>query len=195
MRRLDRLPPRTRDGRLLVVVEAPRGSQVKLKFEPDLGAITIGRPLPLGVHYPFDWGFVPSTCAPDGDPLDAMVLNDVPTHPGIVIPCAPIGLVKVSQRKRSGRGRERNDRVLAVPLDAPRFDDLRDARQLPARTRAEIERFFLTAVYFAKKEAQILGWTGPREAERAIAKAIREAERPAQSSSSSSRARPRRGKG
>jgi inorganic pyrophosphatase len=174
--RLDRLPARTESGDLVVVIEAPRGSGVKLKFEPALGAITLGRPLPLGVHYPFDWGFVPSTCAADGDPLDAMVLHDVPTHPGVVIPCAAIGVVKVSQKSRKG-GRERNDRILAVPTTAPRFEGLRDARSLPERTRDELAEFFVTAVHFADKAIEILGWGGPNEAERTIEEAIAAAAR------------------
>jgi inorganic pyrophosphatase len=171
-RPLDALPARSESGDVHVVVEAPRGSAVKLKYEPALGAITLGRPLPLGVHYPFDWGFVPSTLAPDGDPLDAMVLHDVPSHPGIVIPCAVIGVVEVSQRKDSGRGRERNDRILAVPALAPRFEELRDARKLPARTRREIEQFFLTAVFFTPKQAKIVGFGGPAAAKKLVDRSI-----------------------
>jgi len=58
---LGRLPTWDDDGRLLVVVEAPRGSATKLEYDPALGAFVVKRALPPGTVYPYDWGFVPST--------------------------------------------------------------------------------------------------------------------------------------
>ena len=66
---LSNLPAYSEDGAVHAVVEAPKGSFVKLKYEIKLGAFTVAHSLPLGLSYPFDWGFVPSTQAPDGDPF------------------------------------------------------------------------------------------------------------------------------
>src|SRR5687768_14891682 len=58
-----------------VVVETPRHAQAKFKYEPELGVFMLSRALTLGLSYPYAWGFVPSTTAPDGDPIDALVLH------------------------------------------------------------------------------------------------------------------------
>jgi len=161
---LDKLAPYDGEGALRVVVEAPRGCGLKLKYDPALGAFAYGRPLPLGLTYPFDFGFVPGTQADDGDPLDALVIADVASYPGVVIPCRPIGVVLVSQKGRTRR-RERNDRLVVIPSAAQRFRDLIDPHSLPARMREEIEQFFLSSTFFTQKDARIQGWRGAGRAQ------------------------------
>ncbi|MDC0710468.1 inorganic diphosphatase [Stigmatella sp. ncwal1] len=162
------LPSRGEHGALHIVVESPRGSTVKLKYEPTLRAFTISRPLTRGLQYPYDWGFIPGTRGPDGDPLDAMVYWDVATWPGVVLPCRALGVLQVDQKTSDGTGRERNDRLLVVPVSAVRAGHLRSHEDLSQREREELEHFFLTAVAFEDKDARILGWAGPEEAERMV---------------------------
>ena len=166
-----RIPLRGKGGAFHVVVESPRGSTVKLKYDAKLGAFTLSRPLVHGLRYPFDWGFVPSTQASDGDPLDALVYWDQSTYPGVVLPCRALGVLKVEQKKSKGRGRERNDRLLAVPTLAPRAENLETHRDLSPRERHELEHFFIAAVAFADKDVRILGWEGPDAAERMVEQA------------------------
>jgi inorganic pyrophosphatase len=135
-----------------VVVESPRGSVVKLKYSPDFGAMSISRPLVLGLAYPCDWGFVPSTEGPDGDPIDAAIWWDVTTFPGVVIPCRALAVVRVEQNHAGTGRRIRNDRVLAVPVVARR------EVALTSRVRQEVEHFFMAATALEGKEARILGW-------------------------------------
>ena len=61
------IPARDKDGWLNVFVETPRGSAAKFKYDERDGVIRLSRPLPAGLSYPYDWGCVPSTRAPDGD--------------------------------------------------------------------------------------------------------------------------------
>lgn len=165
---LTRLPLRGKKDSFHVVIESPRGSTVKLKYEPELGIFTVGRPLTQGLRYPFDWGFIPSTKGPDGDPLDALVYWDLATWPGVVIPCRPLGVLLVDEKKKRGKGRERNDRLLMVPVAALRAEHLRSHEDLSRRERDELQHFFLTVVAFTDKDARILGWKGPTDAEKLI---------------------------
>ena len=173
---LTRLPLRGRGGAFHVVVESPRSATVKLKYEPELGAFTVSKPLVHGLRYPFDWGFVPSTLAPDGDPLDALVYWDQSTYPGVVLPCRALGVLKVDQKKKRG-GRERNDRLLVVPTIASRAENLSGIKDLSRRERDELAHFFTAAVAFTDKDVRILGWEGSSAAERMVEEAAAEFEK------------------
>jgi inorganic pyrophosphatase len=170
--KLHLLPAFVRGNSFRVVVESPRGSNAKLKFDPEVEAMSLSRPLTYGLTYPFDWGFVPGTRVSDGDPLDAMLLWDTATFPGVVIPCRAIGIVKVDQRKEGTSKRERNDRVVAMPLKAPRFADIRTPRDLGARIRQELEQFFVAVTALEGKDVKILGWDGPNAAIRLIKRSV-----------------------
>ena len=145
-----------------VIVESPRGSTLKLKYEPQWEAMSISRPLPLGVTFPYDWGFIPSTQSLDGDPLDAMLLWDVASYPGVVIRCRAIGVMQVEQNRTSHDPSERirNDRILAIPIEARREDGIADIDELPLRVRRELEQFAVAAASLEGKDVRILGWGG-----------------------------------
>lgn len=81
MTKLLKLPTWADDEHVFAVVETPRGSTCKLDFHSELGVFTFAKPLMAGLSYPFDWGFVPSTKAPDGDPLDVLIIHDARTIP------------------------------------------------------------------------------------------------------------------
>lgn len=162
---LTRLEPLSERGDLRVIVESPRGSGVKLTYEPGLRLFTVSRGLPLGVIYPYDWGFVPGTRGEDGDPLDAMVLHDFATSPGVLLECRILGMVKVVQRERGGKP-EVNNRIIATPVWHPPLEAFADARELPRPARDEIEQFFLTVAESTGKRVKVEGWASRRAAER-----------------------------
>jgi inorganic pyrophosphatase len=155
-----------------VVVESPRGSTLKLKWDPQLGAMSVSRPLNFGLSFPYDWGFVPSTEAPDGDPVDALVYWDVSSYPGVVIPCRAIAVVKVDQRGSGGDGRVRNDRIIALPTQVRR-EHVGTSGDLPTRVREELNQFFLAATALEGKDACVLGWAGPDEAVALIRESVK----------------------
>ena len=174
MKDLVSLPVRSGEG-VLVVVETPAGSRVKLKLDLELGQVTVSRPLPLGLHYPFDWGFIPSTRAEDGDPLDAMLYGTGPGASGTVVPARLLGVLKVEQNRKQGPGRQRNDRLFLAPLQAAHGDAPNDVFALPERLRAELEDFFLWSTRWEKKDLRFLGWSGIDEAETILSAAERAA--------------------
>jgi len=161
-----KLPTWDDDGHIHTVVETPRGSTCKLDFDPDLGVFTLAKPLMAGLSYPFDWGFIPSTTAPDGDPLDVLIIQDARTYPGVVLKCRPVGVLEVEQT--SGSKRERNDRIFAVPDRSPLETDLKDIRNLPSRARKELEEFFRATNALENKDLKFLGWRGPSRAAKTI---------------------------
>jgi inorganic pyrophosphatase len=151
------------------VVETPRGSHCKLEFDPKLRAFTLAKPLLAGLTYPYDWGFIPSTKAEDGDPLDVLIVHDAATYPGLVLRCKPIGVLELVQNSKNKE--ERNDRIFAVPDRAPFEGDLQDVRHLPQRAVEELEKFFEATNALEDKKLKFLRWRGPARATKTIKRA------------------------
>jgi hypothetical protein len=80
-----------------VIVETPRGSRNKYKYERRLKRFRLKSVLPSGTEFPYDFGFVPKTRAADGDPLDVLVLMDEGTFPGCVVEVRLIGVFEARQ--------------------------------------------------------------------------------------------------
>src|SRR3977135_2963584 len=104
------------DEVIKVVIETPKGSRNKYAFDPEERTVTLKKVLPCGMSFPYDFGFVPSTEADDGDPVDVLVLMDEPAFPGCVLQCRPIGVIHGEQGDK--KKKVRNDRIIAVEKDA-----------------------------------------------------------------------------
>jgi inorganic pyrophosphatase len=154
------------DLELNVVVEIPKGSRNKYEYDPSLGAIKLDRFISASVVYPTDYGFVPETLAPDGDPLDALVCVSEPTFPGAVVPSKVVGLFKMADEKGD------DDHVLCVPCSDPGWNTIEDVDDLPRQLRAELTHFF--TVYKDLDEdrhSEVRGWGNRDEALETIAHA------------------------
>jgi inorganic pyrophosphatase len=165
------LPAFTEDGDVHVVIETPRGSRAKLDYDPKLEAFTLSKSLLIGLTYPHDWGFVPSTKAEDGDPIDMMVIHDAATFPGLVLSCRLIGILQIEQKSKGNL--ERNDRLFAVPRQSHAEQGLRDVRDISKPMQEELEKFFIATDELEKKKLKVLGWKGPKIALKAIQKAAK----------------------
>jgi inorganic pyrophosphatase len=125
-----------------VIVETPGRTAAKYAYEPGSNAFVLRRILPVGMILPYDFGFVPGTCAEDGDPLDAMVLSEVQTFPGCRIECRVIGAITATQSEPEEPKPVRNDFLLVVPKESVMWADVSELEQLPRGFIDQLERFF-----------------------------------------------------
>jgi inorganic pyrophosphatase len=129
-------------GRLNVVVDTPKGSRNKYKFDEESGQWRLSKVLPQGLSFPYDFGFLPSTRGEDGDPVDVLLLMDEPAFPGCVVPARLIGVLEAEQTE--GGKTIRNDRLVAVvetPYNPAEFQSL---EEVSAQRLDEIEHFFVS---------------------------------------------------
>ena len=146
-----------------VTIEIPKGGRNKYEVDHHSGRIRLDRTLFTATQYPADYGFIEETLGDDGDPLDAMVLLQVPTFPGCLIRCRAIGMYRM--RDEAGG----DDKVLCVPTADPRLADLCEITDLDDFLRLEIQHFF--EIYKSLepgKSVEGATWVGRADAEREI---------------------------
>lgn len=160
-----------------VVIETPKGSHNKLKWDPERGAFRLSHVLPIGMTFPFDFGFVPGTVAGDGDPLDVLVLMDSPCPTGCLVDVRLIGILEVEQRERSGEV-VRNDRLIGVAKASTTHATTHEVRDLPPAVVEEIEAFFAQYDRLEGKEFRVIHRRGARAASAAASAAV--SDRPSQ---------------
>ena len=149
---LSLIPAQPEPDLINVLIEIPAGSKNKYEYDKDMNAFALDRVLFASVQYPYDYGFVPNTLADDGDPLDGMVIIDQPTFPGCVIAARPIGMLEMID------GGDRDEKVLCVPDEDPRFSEVKSIKDIAPHRLEEIAEFFRTYKNLEKKVTEILGW-------------------------------------
>lgn len=145
-----------------VIIETPKGSRNKYAFDPEQKIFALKKVLPAGMAFPYDFGFVPSTLADDGDPVDVLVLMDEPAFPGCLLKCRIIGIIEGEQK--GAKSKERNDRIVAVEQDNHSFADVKHIDDLGKAFLKELEEFFVNYHALTGKEYKILGAKGPGRA-------------------------------
>lgn len=150
-----------------MIVEVPRGSANKYEYDGALGVFRLDRTLYSPVHYPGDYGFVPGTRAEDGDPLDVLAIVEQPSFPGCMIMVRPLGLLDMVDQD------EPDQKILAVPLENPLYDQIHTINQVFPHLLRAIEHFFSIYKELEGKKTVMKGWRGPRES-REVIRAARE---------------------
>jgi inorganic pyrophosphatase len=147
-----------------VIIEIPKGSHNKYEIDKATGIIALDRVAHTTQSFPFDYGFVPQTLWADGDALDVIVLTTYPLSLGVLVRVRPVGLTKMID---SG---DDDVKVIAVPLDDPRWENVKDLKDVNPHTLKEIEHFFTTYKKLQNKEVLINGFEDKAAAEAAFEK-------------------------
>lgn len=158
-------------GELNVLIETPKGSRNKFKYDERRGLFKLSGLLPLGAVFPFDFGFIPSTLGGDGDPLDVLILMDEPAFPGCLIPARLIGVIEADQTEDGKTNR--NDRLIAVAVDSRTHNDIQALDDLNENLVKEIEHFFVSYNDAKGKQFEPLGRFGPRRAKEVVEAGVR----------------------
>jgi inorganic pyrophosphatase len=153
----------TFDGdRVNVVIETPKGGRAKMKYDEKAGVFRFEKLLPLGQAFPFDFGFLPSTISGDGDPMDVLLIGEEPSPVGCVVLGKIIGVLEGKQTEK-GRS-ERNDRILAIPLDGKSRKPMMPAPRVDKALEKGIMDFFVSYNALQGKKFVPLGLHGRKRA-------------------------------
>jgi len=135
-----------------VIIEIPKFSKNKYEIDKETGMIALDRVMHSAQDYPFDYGFVPQTLWDDGDALDVLLLTTYPLYPGILVPARPVAIMNMMDDGDS------DAKVIAVPTKDPRFDMIKDLKDINPHTLKEIEHFFATYKKVQDKEVVVQGF-------------------------------------
>ncbi|GEM_PF-75111 len=149
-------------GYINAIIEIPEGSRSKYEYDPILEVFKLNRTLFATIHYPAPYGFIPSTVAPDDDPLDILVLTREPTFTGCVIEARPIGVLTMRDE------RTLDEKIIAVPHTDPFYARTKDYLNLPGQQLDEIEYFFNRYKELEGKETAVIGWGNAQKAKKII---------------------------
>ena len=146
-----------------VIIEIPKGSRNKYEVDHETGRVRLDRVLFTGFVYPTDYGFFENTLGLDGDPVDALVLLDYPTFPGVTISVRPVAVFNMTDDAGI------DSKVICVQTKDPRWAHIQDLDDIPEYTRKEIEHFFEHYKDLEPgKWVKVEGWEGAARAEEIV---------------------------
>lgn len=151
-----------------VIIEIPKGSNNKYEIDKDTGLIKLDRANYSSAAFPFDYGFAPQTLWEDGDPLDVIVLTTYPLHPGILVAVRPVAVIDMVD------GGDSDYKVIAVPTEDKRWDDVQDLKDVNQHSIKEFTHFFETYKALKGKPApvEIKGVLDKASALKAVEKSV-----------------------
>jgi len=149
-----------------VVIEIPKGSNIKYEFDKNIEMIKADRIMHSPFVYPFNYGFIPKTKWIDNDALDVMILGEK-LYPYTVIEVRPIGSLFMNDNGW------KDDKILAVPTKDPRFKEIKSIKDLPSHLLKEIKHFFKHYKDLEGKEVKGLKWSSANEAKSIIKRALK----------------------
>jgi inorganic pyrophosphatase len=123
-----------------IIIETPKDCREKYKYDASKNSFELHKILPLGMSFPYDFGFIPSTKGEDGDPLDAMVISEFKSFPGTRLECRLIGALLANQTNKNKT--IRNDRYFFIPKVSILFKDINEIADFPLEHNNQLKLFF-----------------------------------------------------
>lgn len=160
------IAPGTKDS-INTIIEIYKGSKNKYEIDKTTGIIALDRVAHTAQDFPYDYGFVPQTLWDDGDALDIVLLTTYPLFPGVLVRARPVAIMDMIDSGDS------DAKVICVPVDDPRWDDVKDLKDINKHTLKEIEHFYSTYKKIQNKEVKVTGIKGRAEAEEAFERSIK----------------------
>jgi inorganic pyrophosphatase len=137
------------NNHLNCIIEIPANSKIKYEIDKDSGLLKVDRILYSSVHYPSNYGFFPQTFCDDGDPLDVLVIGQMPVVPLSIMRVRPIGVIRMIDQ---GKG---DDKVISVHADDPEYNHIYSIKQIAPHKMNEMRRFFESYKELEKKHVLI----------------------------------------
>lgn len=147
---------------LNALIEIPLNSKNKYEVDPETGRIHLDRVLYSAMNYPTEYGIVENTLAPDGDPLDILVICKEPTFPGCIVPARVLGYLSMIDDGKL------DYKLIAVVDCDPRYDNVNELQDLPAFELEEIENFFQNYKVLQGVKVETAGYHNREDARRII---------------------------
>lgn len=148
------------------IIEIPAGSKIKYEIDKKSGLLKVDRILYSSVHYPCNYGLFPRTFCDDGDPLDVLVIGQLPVAPLSIMRVRPIGVMRMLDQ---GKG---DDKVISVHVDDPEYHHINSIKEIAPHKINEIRRFFESYKELEKKSVEILSIDDESEAIKVIKESI-----------------------
>lgn len=155
------------NGTLNCLIEIPAGSKIKYEIDKKSGLLKVDRILYSSVHYPCNYGLFPQTYCDDGDPLDVLVIGQLPVLPLSIMKVRPIGVIRMIDQ---GEG---DDKIISVHADDPEYNHIRSIKDVAPHKLNEIRRFFESYKELEKKSVEIKAIEDEAKAIEAIQESIK----------------------
>ncbi len=149
------------------IIEIPKDSKIKYELDKETGLLKLDRFLYSAVYYPGDYGFIPRTLWDDKDPVDIIILTNRPVYPLTLVKARIVGVLRMIDSE------EKDDKIIAVYDDDPRYKEIQDIKDIPNHIIQELKHFFGTYKELQGKKCEILEILNKKHAMEDIQKAIK----------------------